>query len=114
MALHIYYVTHNPLWLSSPRRGQEVHIRYDHIYMPEANSQSDVEYAEMKRPRLEMGTESLMRHSSHRPPLPMGGAEDVSKVTDHISHTYTLSSLCSHQSHLFWFFSKYICITVLF
>ncbi|XP_031426191.1 nuclear receptor corepressor 2 isoform X4 [Clupea harengus] len=60
-------------------RGQEVHIRYDHIYMPEANSQSDVEYAEMKRPRLEMGTESLMRHSSHRPPLPMGGAEDVSK-----------------------------------
>ncbi|KAL2092261.1 hypothetical protein ACEWY4_012059 [Coilia grayii] len=60
-------------------RGQEVHIRYDHIYMPEANSQSEVDYSEMKRPRLEIGAEALMRHSGHRPPLPLSGAEDVSK-----------------------------------
>lgn len=35
----------------------------------------------MKRPRLEMGPESLMRPSSHRPQLPMGGAEDMAKVS---------------------------------
>uniref|UniRef100_A0A668AF65 Nuclear receptor corepressor 2 n=1 Tax=Myripristis murdjan TaxID=586833 RepID=A0A668AF65_9TELE len=44
-------------------RGQEQHIRFEHIYLPESNSQSEVEYAEIKRPRLEMGPESLMRHS---------------------------------------------------
>ncbi|KAG5280933.1 hypothetical protein AALO_G00065610 [Alosa alosa] len=60
-------------------RGQEVHIRYDHIYMPEPNSQSEMEFSEIKRPRLEMGAEALIRHPSHRQPLPMGGAEDVSK-----------------------------------
>uniref|UniRef100_A0A4W6FKH8 Nuclear receptor corepressor 2 n=1 Tax=Lates calcarifer TaxID=8187 RepID=A0A4W6FKH8_LATCA len=58
-------------------RGQEQHIRYEHIYLPEPSSQSEVEYAEIKRPRLEMGPESLMRPSSHRPPLPLGGAEDI-------------------------------------
>ncbi|KAJ4941788.1 hypothetical protein JOQ06_011662, partial [Pogonophryne albipinna] len=60
-------------------RGQEQHIRYEHIYLPEPTNQSEVEYAEIKRPRLEMGPESLMRPSSHRPQLPMGGAEDMSK-----------------------------------
>lgn len=30
-----------------------------------------------------MGPESLMRPSSHRPQLPMGGAEDMSKVSRH-------------------------------
>uniref|UniRef100_A0A4W6FJN4 Nuclear receptor corepressor 2 n=1 Tax=Lates calcarifer TaxID=8187 RepID=A0A4W6FJN4_LATCA len=60
-------------------RGQEQHIRYEHIYLPEPSSQSEVEYAEIKRPRLEMGPESLMRPSSHRPPLPLGGAEDIAK-----------------------------------
>uniref|UniRef100_A0A665WK58 Nuclear receptor corepressor 2 n=1 Tax=Echeneis naucrates TaxID=173247 RepID=A0A665WK58_ECHNA len=53
-------------------RGQEQHIRYEHIYLPEPSSQSEVEYAEIKRPRLEIGPESLMRPSSHRPPLSIG------------------------------------------
>uniref|UniRef100_A0A8D3BLC8 Nuclear receptor corepressor 2 n=1 Tax=Scophthalmus maximus TaxID=52904 RepID=A0A8D3BLC8_SCOMX len=60
-------------------RGQEQHIRYEHIYLPEPSSHSEVEYAEVKRPRLEMGPESLMRPSSHRPQLPLGGAEDMAK-----------------------------------
>lgn len=42
-----------------------------------------MEYAEIKRPRLEMGPESLMRPSSHRPPMPLGGAEDMAKVSSH-------------------------------
>lgn len=50
------------------------------MYLPEANSQSEVEYGEIKRPRLEMGAEPLMRHPPHRPPL--AGAEDVVKVSD--------------------------------
>ncbi|XP_064210111.1 nuclear receptor corepressor 2 isoform X6 [Anguilla rostrata] len=60
-------------------RGQEQHIRYEHIYMQDPNSQSEVEYAEMKRPRLEMGAESLLRHSGHRQAAQMGGSEDLSK-----------------------------------
>uniref|UniRef100_A0A673A071 Nuclear receptor corepressor 2 n=1 Tax=Sphaeramia orbicularis TaxID=375764 RepID=A0A673A071_9TELE len=60
-------------------RGQEQHIRFEHIYLPEPSSQSEVEYAEIKRPRLEMGPESLMRPSSHRPTLPLGAAEDMAK-----------------------------------
>uniref|UniRef100_A0AAQ5XIW4 Nuclear receptor corepressor 2 n=1 Tax=Amphiprion ocellaris TaxID=80972 RepID=A0AAQ5XIW4_AMPOC len=60
-------------------RGQEQHIRYEHIYLPEPASQSEVEYAEIKRPRLEMGSESLMRPSPHRPQLPLGGADDMTK-----------------------------------
>uniref|UniRef100_A0A673K8U7 Nuclear receptor corepressor 2-like n=1 Tax=Sinocyclocheilus rhinocerous TaxID=307959 RepID=A0A673K8U7_9TELE len=60
-------------------RGQEPHIRYEHIYLQDPGSQSEVEYSEMKRPRLEMGTESLIRHSSHRQPLTVGGAEEMAK-----------------------------------
>ncbi|TRY98024.1 hypothetical protein DNTS_008744 [Danionella cerebrum] len=60
-------------------RGQEPHIRYEHIYLPDPSSQSEVEYAEMKRPRLEMGAESLIRHSSHRQPLSVSGAEEMGK-----------------------------------
>uniref|UniRef100_A0A3Q0SM03 Nuclear receptor corepressor 2 n=1 Tax=Amphilophus citrinellus TaxID=61819 RepID=A0A3Q0SM03_AMPCI len=60
-------------------RGQEQHLRYEHIYLPEPSGQSEVEYAEIKRPRLEMGPESVMRPSSHRPPLPLVGAEDMTK-----------------------------------
>lgn len=62
-------------------RGQEQHIRYEHIYLTEPTGQSEVEYAEIKRPRLEMGPESVMRPSSHRPPLPLGGPEDMTKVS---------------------------------
>ncbi|KAB5567844.1 hypothetical protein PHYPO_G00237500 [Pangasianodon hypophthalmus] len=60
-------------------RGTEPHVRYEHIYLPEANSQSEVEYGEIKRPRLEIGAEPLMRHPPQRPPLPLTGAEDVVK-----------------------------------
>lgn len=62
-------------------RGQDQHIRYEHIYLPEPSGQSEVEYAEIKRPRLDMGPESVMRPSSHRPPLPLVGAEDMTKVS---------------------------------
>ncbi|KAL0186676.1 hypothetical protein M9458_018346, partial [Cirrhinus mrigala] len=48
---------------------QEPHIRYEHIYLQDPSSQSEVEYSEMKRPRLEIGPESLIRHSTHRQPL---------------------------------------------
>lgn len=65
-----------------PFRGQEQHIRYEHIYLPEAPGQSEVDYAEIKRPRLEMGSDSLMRPLSHRQLLPLGGAEDMTKVSD--------------------------------
>lgn len=34
----------------------------------------------MKRPRMEIGTESLIRHSAHRQPLTVGGAEEMAKV----------------------------------
>ncbi|XP_054630962.1 nuclear receptor corepressor 2 isoform X2 [Dunckerocampus dactyliophorus] len=60
-------------------RGQEQHIRYEHIYLQDPGSQSEMEFAEMKRPRLEMGPDSLMRPSSHRPQLPLGGPEDLAK-----------------------------------
>uniref|UniRef100_A0A671TET8 Nuclear receptor corepressor 2 n=1 Tax=Sparus aurata TaxID=8175 RepID=A0A671TET8_SPAAU len=60
-------------------RGQEQHIRYESIYLPEPSSQSEVEYAEIKRPRLEMGPESLMRPSCHRSQLPLGVAEEMAK-----------------------------------
>ncbi|XP_067087040.1 nuclear receptor corepressor 2-like [Osmerus mordax] len=60
-------------------RGQEQHIRYEHIYQQDPGNQSEVEYAEMKRPRLEMGPEALLRHSAHRHPLPLGGGEDMAK-----------------------------------
>ncbi|XP_024131087.1 nuclear receptor corepressor 2 isoform X2 [Oryzias melastigma] len=60
-------------------RGQEQHIRYEHIYLPDASSQSELEYPEIKRPRIEIGPESLVRPSPHRHPLPLGGAEDMIK-----------------------------------
>lgn len=62
-------------------RGQEQHIRYEHIYLPEPSGLPEVEYAEIKRPRLEIPPESLMRPSTHRPPLPLGVSEDVAKVS---------------------------------
>uniref|UniRef100_A0A669CAY2 Nuclear receptor corepressor 2 n=1 Tax=Oreochromis niloticus TaxID=8128 RepID=A0A669CAY2_ORENI len=62
-----------------PMCSQEQHIRYEHIYLTEPTGQSEVEYADIKRPRLEMGPESVMRPSSHRPPLPLGGPEDMTK-----------------------------------
>uniref|UniRef100_A0A3Q2YCC0 Nuclear receptor corepressor 2 n=1 Tax=Hippocampus comes TaxID=109280 RepID=A0A3Q2YCC0_HIPCM len=58
---------------------QEQHIRYEHIYLPEPSSHSEMEFGEIKRPRLEMGPDSLIRPSSHRPQLPLGGPEDLAK-----------------------------------
>ncbi|XP_057688811.1 nuclear receptor corepressor 2 isoform X2 [Corythoichthys intestinalis] len=60
-------------------RGQEQHIRYEHIYLPEPNSHPELEFGEIKRPRLEVGPDSLMRPSSHRPQLPLGGPEELTK-----------------------------------
>uniref|UniRef100_A0AAR2KLL8 Nuclear receptor corepressor 2 n=1 Tax=Pygocentrus nattereri TaxID=42514 RepID=A0AAR2KLL8_PYGNA len=60
-------------------RAQEPHVRYEHIYLQEPSSQSEVEYSEIKRPRLEIGAEPMMRHPSHRPPLSLGAAEDITK-----------------------------------
>lgn len=75
------YQIHNSSLSSLFYRGQEPHIRYEHIYLPEHSSQSEVEYSEMKRPRLEMGAESLIRHQTHRQPLTVAGAEEMSKVS---------------------------------
>ncbi|XP_016106853.1 nuclear receptor corepressor 2-like [Sinocyclocheilus grahami] len=58
-------------------RGQEPHIRYEHIYLQDPSSQSEGEYSEMKRPRLEIGTDSLIRHSTHRQSLNVCGAEEM-------------------------------------
>ncbi|XP_041083927.1 nuclear receptor corepressor 2-like isoform X2 [Polyodon spathula] len=61
-------------------RGQDQHLRYEQIgYITESNSQSEAEYAEVKRPRLELAAESLMRHPAHLSSSQFGGAEDVSK-----------------------------------
>lgn len=80
----LLYFTHNSLFTSLLYRGQESHIRYEHIYLPEPSSQSEVEYSEMKRPRLEMGTESLIRHQTHRQSLSVAGAEEMAKVSIYI------------------------------
>lgn len=78
-------------------RGQEQHIRYEHIYLPEPSGQPEVEYAEIKRPRLEITPEALMRPSSHRQPLSLGPAEDIAKV----SLTYSLDVLLFHSFSFF-------------
>uniref|UniRef100_A0A8C1NUP9 Nuclear receptor corepressor 2 n=1 Tax=Cyprinus carpio TaxID=7962 RepID=A0A8C1NUP9_CYPCA len=67
-------------------RGQEPHIRYEHIYLHDPSSQSEVEYSEMKRPRLEIGADSLIRHSTHRQSLnhsssSIGKIEPISPVS---------------------------------
>lgn len=78
-------------------RGQEQHIRYEHIYLPEPSGQPEVEYAEIKRPRLEITPEALMRPSSHRQPLSLGPAEDMAKVR----LTYSLNVLLFHSFSFF-------------
>ncbi|KTG33620.1 hypothetical protein cypCar_00000980, partial [Cyprinus carpio] len=72
-------------------RGQEPHIRYEHIYLQDPGSQSEVEYSEMKRPRMEIGTESLIRHSAHRQPLTVGGAEEMAK--EHSSSSSSIGKI---------------------
>uniref|UniRef100_A0A8C2I405 Nuclear receptor corepressor 2 n=1 Tax=Cyprinus carpio TaxID=7962 RepID=A0A8C2I405_CYPCA len=67
-------------------RGQEPHMRYEHIYLHDPSSQSEVEYSEMKRPRLEIGADSLIRHSTHRQSLnhsssSIGKIEPISPVS---------------------------------
>lgn len=69
------------IFIASFCRGQDQHIRYEHIYLPEPSSQPEIEYTEIKRPRLEIAPESIMRPSSHRPQLPLGSAEDIAKVS---------------------------------
>lgn len=78
-------------------RGQEQHIRYEHIYLQESSGQPEVEYAEIKRPRLEITPEALMRPSSHRQPLSLGPAEDMAKVR----LTYSLNVLLFHSFSFF-------------
>ncbi|XP_056585822.1 nuclear receptor corepressor 2-like [Triplophysa dalaica] len=60
-------------------RGQEPHIRYEHIYLHEHSSHSEVDYSEMKRPRLDIGAESLICHQTHRHALNVAGAEEMAK-----------------------------------
>lgn len=76
-------VAHNTTSLCFLCRGQEQHIRYEHIYLPEPSGQPEVEYAEIKRPRLEITPEALMRPTTHRTPHPLGPAEDLAKVRLH-------------------------------
>ncbi|KAA0713852.1 Nuclear receptor corepressor 2 [Triplophysa tibetana] len=60
-------------------RGQEPHIRYEQIYLHQHSSHSEMDYSEMKRPRLDIGAESLIRHQTHRHALNVAGAEEMSK-----------------------------------
>uniref|UniRef100_A0A670KEA2 Nuclear receptor corepressor 2 n=1 Tax=Podarcis muralis TaxID=64176 RepID=A0A670KEA2_PODMU len=59
-------------------RSQELHARAEsHSYLSDLSKQSEIEFIETKRPRLELLQEPLLRHS----PLlsQQGGTEDLSK-----------------------------------
>nr|XP_056715065.1 nuclear receptor corepressor 2 [Euleptes europaea] len=61
-------------------RSQELHARADaHAYLSDLSKQSEMEYLETKRPRLELLQDPLMRHSPLLNQSQQGGTEDLSK-----------------------------------
>ncbi|XP_077165456.1 nuclear receptor corepressor 2 isoform X3 [Paroedura picta] len=61
-------------------RSQELHARADpHAYLSDLSKQSEMEYIETKRPRLELLHDPLMRHSPLLNQSQQGGTEDLSK-----------------------------------
>uniref|UniRef100_A0A8C8SF53 Nuclear receptor corepressor 2 n=1 Tax=Pelusios castaneus TaxID=367368 RepID=A0A8C8SF53_9SAUR len=61
-------------------RSQELHLRAEpHSYLSDMSKQSEIEFIETKRPRLELLQDSLMRHSPLLNQNQQGGTEDLSK-----------------------------------
>uniref|UniRef100_A0A7M4FNR7 Nuclear receptor corepressor 2 n=1 Tax=Crocodylus porosus TaxID=8502 RepID=A0A7M4FNR7_CROPO len=61
-------------------RSQELHLRTEaHSYLSDLSKQSDIEYIETKRPRLDLLQDPLMRHSPLLNQNQQGGTEDLSK-----------------------------------
>uniref|UniRef100_A0A674K480 Nuclear receptor corepressor 2 n=1 Tax=Terrapene triunguis TaxID=2587831 RepID=A0A674K480_9SAUR len=61
-------------------RSQELHLRAEpHSYLSDMSKQSEIEFIETKRPRLDLLQDSLMRHSPLLNQNQQGGTEDLSK-----------------------------------
>uniref|UniRef100_A0A8C3PEP5 Nuclear receptor corepressor 2 n=1 Tax=Chrysemys picta bellii TaxID=8478 RepID=A0A8C3PEP5_CHRPI len=61
-------------------RAQELHLRAEpHSYLSDMSKQSEIEFIETKRPRLDLLQDSLMRHSPLLNQNQQGGTEDLSK-----------------------------------
>lgn len=74
-----------------------MHARAEsHSYLSDLSKQSEIEFIETKRPRLELLQEPLLRHS----PLlsQQGGTEDLSKVSQGARHTqYSTCWFCDEE-----------------
>ncbi|XP_039627956.1 nuclear receptor corepressor 2 isoform X1 [Polypterus senegalus] len=69
-----------PEFQPGKERGQDQHLRYEpYPYIQESSSQSEAEFSEAKRPRLDLGNETLSRHPSHVTHSQIGAAEDMTK-----------------------------------
>uniref|UniRef100_A0A8C0GPD2 Nuclear receptor corepressor 2 n=1 Tax=Chelonoidis abingdonii TaxID=106734 RepID=A0A8C0GPD2_CHEAB len=61
-------------------RSQELHLRAEpHSYLSDMSKQSEIEFIETKRPRLDLLQEPLLRHSPLLNQNQQGGMEDLSK-----------------------------------
>ncbi|KAJ7309741.1 hypothetical protein JRQ81_007805 [Phrynocephalus forsythii] len=61
-------------------RSQEMHSRSEpHSYLPDLSKQSELEFIETKRPRLELLQEPLLRHSPMLSQGQQGGMDDLAK-----------------------------------
>ncbi|XP_067395809.1 nuclear receptor corepressor 2 isoform X6 [Emydura macquarii macquarii] len=61
-------------------RSQELHLRAEpHSYLSDMSKQSEIEFIETKRPRLDLLQDSLMRHSPLLSQNQPGGTDDLSK-----------------------------------
>uniref|UniRef100_A0A8C3XUZ9 Nuclear receptor corepressor 2 n=1 Tax=Chelydra serpentina TaxID=8475 RepID=A0A8C3XUZ9_CHESE len=61
-------------------RSQELHLRAEpHSYLSDMSKQSEIEFIETKRPRLDLLQDPLMRHSPLLNQNQQGGTEDLSK-----------------------------------
>ncbi|KAL8180191.1 UNVERIFIED_CONTAM: nuclear receptor corepressor 2 [Gekko kuhli] len=64
------------------KESQELHARADaHAYLSDLSKQSELDFIETKRPRLELLQDPLMRHSPLLNQSQQGGTEDLSKVS---------------------------------
>ncbi|XP_039360959.1 nuclear receptor corepressor 2 isoform X7 [Mauremys reevesii] len=61
-------------------RSQELHLRAEpHSYLSDMSKQSEIEFIETKRPRLDLLQDTLLRHSPLLNQNQQGGTEDLSK-----------------------------------
>ncbi|EMP37070.1 Nuclear receptor corepressor 2, partial [Chelonia mydas] len=76
-------------------RSQELHLRAEpHSYLSDMSKQSEIEFIETKRPRLDLLQDPLMRHSPLLNQTQQGGTEDLSKVA-YGACLYYRSSRCN-------------------